>query len=44
MTARFFVDSNVLIHARDVVELEKQRRANLWLERLWGAENGRLSY
>ena len=44
MTARFFVDSNVLIYSRDVVELEKQRRANDWLRRLWGLQCGRLSY
>jgi len=44
MTARYFVDSNVLIYARDVVEVEKQQRADLWLRHLWDAEAGRLSY
>lgn len=44
MTARFFVDSNVLIYARDVVEVEKQRRADLWLRHLWDEQAGRLSY
>jgi predicted nucleic acid-binding protein len=44
MTARVFVDSNVLIYARDVVEVEKQRRAALWLRHLWDTETGRLSY
>jgi predicted nucleic acid-binding protein len=44
MTARVFVDSNVLIYARDVIEVEKQQRADLWLQHLWDAETGRLSY
>src|SRR5262245_27500309 len=44
MTGRVFVDSNVLIYARDVVELEKQRRAAFWLRHLWDTEAGRLSY
>jgi predicted nucleic acid-binding protein len=44
MTARYFVDSNVLIYARDVVEPAKQRRANDWLEWLWDEGSGRLSY
>ena len=44
MTGRVFVDSNVLIYARDVVEVEKQRRAALWLHHLWDTETGRLSY
>jgi predicted nucleic acid-binding protein len=44
MTAKVFADSNVLIYARDVVEVEKQRRAALWLQHLWDIEAGRLSY
>jgi predicted nucleic acid-binding protein len=44
MTARVFVDSNVLIYARDVVEVEKQQRADSWLRHLWDVEAGRLSY
>ncbi len=44
MTGSVFVDSNVLIYARDVVDVEKQRRAALWLQHLWDAETGRLSY
>jgi predicted nucleic acid-binding protein len=44
MTGSGFVDSNILIYARDVVEVEKQRRATLWLQHLWDTEAGRLSY
>ncbi len=44
MTARYFVDSNVLIYARDVVDVAKQQRANLWLQLLWNINAGRLSY
>jgi predicted nucleic acid-binding protein len=44
MTARYFVDSNVLVYARDVVEVDKQERANRWLELLWINGTGRLSY
>lgn len=44
MIARCFVDSNVLIYARDVVEPAKQRRANDWLTWLWNTGRGRLSY
>jgi predicted nucleic acid-binding protein len=44
MTARYFADSNVLIYARDVVDVAKQQRTNLWLEFLWDPAAGRLSY
>ena len=44
MTARYFADSNVLIYARDVVDVAKQQRTNLWLEFLWDTAAGRLSY
>ena len=44
MTARYFADSNVLIYARNVVDVAKQQRTNLWLEFLWDTAAGRLSY
>lgn len=34
MTARVFVDTNVLIYARDQREHEKRKRAQAWLEAL----------
>ncbi len=44
MTARFFVDSNVLVYARDLAERDKQKQATAWLETLGMAGLGRLSY
>jgi predicted nucleic acid-binding protein len=44
MTARYFVDSNVLVYARDATERGKQKRAELWIETLWLAGAGRLSF
>jgi predicted nucleic acid-binding protein len=44
MTERFFVDSNVLVYARDVTEPAKQAHADLWLRCIWAAGTGRLSY
>ena len=38
-----FVDSNVLVYARDASEPRKQPRALEWLERLWQERSGRLS-
>lgn len=40
---RVFVDTNVLVYARDVVEPEKQALAMRWLDRLWEDRAGRLS-
>jgi predicted nucleic acid-binding protein len=40
----FFVDSNVLLYCVDPVEFEKRRRAAEWMEALWRAGNGRLSW
>jgi predicted nucleic acid-binding protein len=39
-----FVDTNVLVYARDRSEAEKQRRAAEWMGRLWETGLGRLSY
>jgi predicted nucleic acid-binding protein len=38
-----FVDTNVLVYARDASEGAKQEQAEAWLARLWGTREGRLS-
>jgi len=38
-----FVDTNVLVYARDASEAEKQPRAVKWMQRLWQERRGRLS-
>jgi predicted nucleic acid-binding protein len=38
-----FVDSNVLVYARDSSEADRQPRAQEWLDRLWRRGVGRLS-
>ncbi len=43
MTGPYFVDTNVIVYARDRSEDRKQRAANEWLEHLWGSGEGRLS-
>ncbi len=44
MTAPTFVDTNVLVYARDASNPAKQQRASAWLDHLWTARSGRLSY
>lgn len=39
-----FVDTSILVYARDTTELEKHERAHQWLEHLWRQGTGRLSY
>lgn len=39
-----FVDTNVLVYARDAGEATKQPQARAWLEQLWRARTGRLSF
>jgi predicted nucleic acid-binding protein len=39
-----FVDTNVLVYARDAGETVKQPKANRWLGHLWQTRSGRLSY
>ena len=39
-----FVDTNVLVYARDAGETIKQPRALAWLHHLWRTRSGRLSY
>ena len=43
MSAAVFVDTNVLVYARDAAVPEKQGRAADWLRALWEARTGRLS-
>ncbi len=38
-----FVDTNVLVYARDASEADKQGKANAWMTHLWRARVGRLS-
>lgn len=38
-----FVDTNVLVHARDTSEPDKQLAATAWMEHLWHTESGRTS-
>ena len=44
MTARVFVDTNVLVYERDASEPVKQRRAFQWIRYLWQSKTGFLSY
>jgi predicted nucleic acid-binding protein len=39
-----FVDTNVLVYARDAGEPTKQPQALAWLEHLWKSRSGRLSF
>jgi predicted nucleic acid-binding protein len=43
MSATVFVDTNVLVYARDGTEADKQRRAVEWMALLWELRLGRLS-
>lgn len=38
-----FVDTNVLVYARDTSEPGKQPAAQAWMEHLWNSETGRTS-
>lgn len=39
-----FVDTNVLVYARDASEPEKQPQAAAWVEHLWRTRTARLSF
>ena len=43
MTVSVFVDTNVLVYARDASEPEKQPLAAEWVAHLWRSQTGRLS-
>lgn len=38
-----FVDTNVLVYARDASAIEKQPQASAWIDHLWAHRQGRLS-
>lgn len=38
-----FVDTNVLVYARDASDLDKRAAAGAWIEHLWTSASGRLS-
>lgn len=44
MSARVFVDTNVLVYSRDASEPDKQEQAAAWMATLWERRAGRLSY
>jgi len=44
MTAKVFVDTNVLVYCRDASEPIKQARALAWMAALWENRRGRLSF
>ncbi len=44
MSAKFFVDTNVLVYGRDTSEANKQARALVWMTALWERLTGRLSF
>lgn len=44
MSAKVFVDTNVLVYCRDASEPEKQRQAEAWMAALWEGRTGRLSF
>jgi len=43
MSAPVFVDTNVVVYRFDSTEPDKQRQAQLWLDRLWATRTGRVS-
>lgn len=44
MSVRVFVDTNVLVYARDATEPDKQRACHGWLAALWDQRAGYLSF
>jgi predicted nucleic acid-binding protein len=44
MPAPVFVDTNVLVYARDRAQGRKHTRAREWMTRLWETRTGRLSH
>jgi predicted nucleic acid-binding protein len=44
MSAKVFVDTNILVYCRDASEPEKQQKAMAWMTRLWETSRGRLSF
>jgi predicted nucleic acid-binding protein len=44
MTAKVFVDTNVIVYSRDASVPQKQKRAMSWMAHLWNNRIGKLSY
>lgn len=44
MNGKVFVDTNVLVYARDITDPNKQQSAQAWLAELWPRRQGRLSF
>ncbi|MFH0811379.1 MAG: PIN domain-containing protein [Pseudomonadota bacterium] len=44
MSVKVFVDTNVLVYARDASEPRKQEQAMAWMSHLWNGRAGRLSF
>lgn len=44
MSASVFVDTNILVYARDASEVDKQAQALKWLAVLWQQRSGAISY
>ena len=44
MTAKVFVDTNILVYSRDASEPKKQAQAMAWMAHLWTAGAGCLSF
>jgi predicted nucleic acid-binding protein len=44
MTARVFVDTNVLVYQLDERDPAKQERARAWLDFIWTSRTGRVSF
>jgi len=43
MSAKCFVDTNILVYRRDSTEVKKQPKAEQWLTQLWANKSGRIS-
>ncbi len=44
MSVKVFVDTNILLYARDAGQPQKLATARSWMEALWRGHNGRLSF
>jgi predicted nucleic acid-binding protein len=44
MSAKVFVDTNVLVYSRDTSEPEKHQQSMAWMTHLWKTRIGRLSF
>ncbi len=44
MSAKVFVDTNILVYTRDASEPKKQTQALQWLAVLWQQRSGAISY